>query len=71
MASQINQAFGANVATVQGNQMVLSGGASIAKTKPAPGPTAGKVTVKNLNAISLPGRMGLLINPQLERLTMS
>ncbi len=33
VASQINQTFGANVATVQGNQLVLSGGATIGSTK--------------------------------------
>ena len=32
IASQINQTFGVNVATVQGNQLVLSGGAKFAST---------------------------------------
>jgi len=59
MASQINQAFGANVATVQGNQMVLSGGASIANTTTAASSTASTVTVKNLNAIIAPGANGI------------
>jgi len=57
MASVINQTFGANVATVQGNQMILSGGAAMGKTQTytLALPAGSALTVKNANDIIHPG----------------
>lgn len=59
VASQINQAFGASVATVQGNQLVLSGGAKISNTQTAVTSTATTISVKNVNDIITPGAGGI------------
>jgi len=59
VASQINQAFGASVATVQGNQLVLSGGAKIASTTTAASSTGTSFTVQNANDIINPGAAGI------------
>ena len=64
MASEINQTFGANVATVQGNQMVLSGGAAIGKTQTALTPTlaltaGSSLTVQAAADIITPGSTGI------------
>jgi flagellin len=58
VASQINQAFGASVATVQGNQLVLSGGAKISNTQTPVTSTSTTITVKNVNDIITPGAAG-------------
>jgi flagellin len=59
VASQINQAFGASVATVQGNQLVLSGGAQIGNTQTAATFTGTTFNVKNANDIITPGAAGI------------
>jgi flagellin len=63
MASQINQTFGANVATVQGNQMVLSGGATIGKTQTAVWTLAlaagSSLTVQDASDVITPGSTGI------------
>lgn len=64
LATQINQTFGANVATVQGNQMVLSSGAAVGTTQTAriatlALPAGSALTVKNSADIILPGSTGI------------
>jgi len=60
MASQINQTFGANVATVQGNQMILSGGATIGKTQTA---SAWSMAVTGTQAVTLTDATNDTITP--------
>jgi flagellin len=62
VASQINSQFGANVATVQGNQLVLSGGAAISSGSQAltTGGGGTTVTVANANDIITPGSSGIV-----------
>lgn len=63
VATQINQAFSASVATVQGNQLVLSGGAQIANTSVANNvTTSATFTVANANDIITPGAAGIQLN---------
>lgn len=59
IAGQINSQFGAAVATVQGNQLVLSGGAAISNTSTTATSTSSTVTVGNLNDIITPGANGI------------
>jgi len=59
VASQINQAFGASVATVQGNQLVLSGGAKISNTQTPVNSTSTTIAVNNVNDIITPGTAGI------------
>jgi flagellin len=59
IAGQINSQFGASVASVQGNQLVLSGGATMSGTSVAATSTAATVTVANLNDIITPGANGI------------
>lgn len=59
IAGQINSQFGASVATVQGNQLVLSGGAKISNTTTTATSTAATVTVNNPNDIIAPGANGI------------
>ena len=47
------------MATVQGNQLVLSGGAKISTTQTAVTSTATTITVKNINDIITPGAGGI------------
>jgi len=59
IAGQINSQFGASVATVQGNQLVMSGGATIASTTTAATSTGTTFTVQNANDTITPGATGL------------
>jgi flagellin len=59
IAGQINSQFGASVATVQGNQLVLSGGAKISNTTTTATSTTSTVTVNNPNDIIAPGANGI------------
>jgi flagellin len=61
MANAINQTFGANVATIQGNQMVLSGGAAIGKTQSysVALPAGAALTVQAAGDIITPGSTGI------------
>ncbi len=65
MANAINQTFGANVATIQGNQMVLSGGAAIGKTQSysLALPAGAALTVQAAGDIITPGSTGISITP--------
>ncbi len=61
LANQINQQFGASVATVQSGQLVLSGGASISGTSVAitTGGGGSTVTIGNANDTITPGSAGI------------
>ena len=63
IAGQINSQFGASVATVQGNQLVLSGGATISGTSIANNATTSlSFTVASASDIITPGSAGISLN---------
>jgi flagellin len=62
IADAINNGLGATVATVQGNQLVLSGGAKLtASTQPTIAVGTGSLTAQGANDIVGPGAAGLTI----------
>jgi flagellin len=58
IATQINSQFGANVASVQGSQLILSGGAKVANTTVQLPSFGAVLTVSNANDIIKPGSAG-------------
>jgi flagellin len=61
IANQINQSFGASVATVQGNQLVLSGGAKFASSS---------ASLSDISALSITGSTSLSVGNASDTLTV-
>jgi len=61
IANQINQSFGASVATVQGNQLVLSGGAKFASSS---------ASLSDISALSTTGSTSLSVGNASDTLTV-
>jgi len=61
IANQINQSFGASVATVQGNQLVLSGGAKFASSS---------ASLSDISALSTTGSTSLSVGNASDSLTV-